>query len=221
MKLLVILISNKMDKLLISNIQNLKEQMNLLIPKCEIDYAGISSEDDFINYEEYITFKYKFVNPKKQISKLNDFISNFEDKNYDWYIKIRPEVYLLEPINLNCLVKGSINGRARKYEGCKEVPYGISVGGSGPWRNIYDVKFNDIKEFIELDDQIFIFDNTSINLNAFSNLHNYLTGFEIQNETIQTNIWLSNNAKLNIIPINMILDYRDGRQMWSGHIKFN
>jgi hypothetical protein len=215
MKILVILTSNKMDKLFIPNIINLKEKMEVLSFDNEIDYAGISSENDFINYEEYITFKYKSINSKKQISKLNDFLSTCNLDNYDWYIKIRPEVFLNETINLKNLLPNSINGRARKYQGTRKIKYGLSVGGKGPWSNIRDVRVNN-KEIIELDDQIFIFDNNVLKLGAFYNVN--LNGYELQNETTQTGIWLSKRINLNVIGINMILDYRDGRQMWSGDL---
>lgn len=218
MKILIILISNEMNKILIPNILNLKKYLDKLTDDMNIiDYAGISSYNDFSNYENIISFKYKLVCQEKQINKLCKFIT--ENKlNYDWYIKIRPEVYLIDEIDFNKLEHSAINGRARKYIGSKKIKYGLSVGGKGQWSHIKDVKYNEDSEFIELDDQIFIFDQYVINSGGF--LYDNLFDIVIQNETTQTNLWNKKNIKLNIIGINMRLDYCNGKFAYSGDIDY-
>lgn len=206
-----------MNKILLPNILNLKQYMDKLTDNMNIvEYAGISSYDDFSNYEDVIPFKYKIVYQKKQISKLNKFI-NDNKLNYDWYIKIRPEVYLFDQIDFKNLHPSAINGRARKYVGNKKIKYGLSVGGEGQWSHVkYDVIYNEEFENIELDDQLFIFDQYVIDSGAFDN--NDLFDYNIQNETTQTYLWNLKNIKLNIIGINMKLDYCNGKFAYSGDL---
>jgi len=216
MKILVILISNEMNNILLPNILNLKQYMDKLTDNINIvEYAGISSYDDFSNYENIIPFKYKMVCKQKQISKLNKFI-NDNTLNYDWYIKIRPEVYLFDQIDYTKLQSSAINGRARKYVGNKKVKYGLSVGGEGEWSHIKDVIYSEEIENIELDDQLFIFDQYVIDSGAFEN--NDLFDYNIQNETTQTYLWNLKNIKLNVIGINMKLDYCNGKFAYSGDL---
>jgi hypothetical protein len=69
-----------------------------------IDYCGISNTNDFHNYADIITFKYQVVNTKRQFSKLCDFITEYKQElDYDWYIKFRPDMKLLDPIDMDIL----------------------------------------------------------------------------------------------------------------------
>ncbi len=114
MRILVIISSNEFlqCKELRENIIILRNYMKDL--PYRVDYAGISSKDDFENYEDIIEFKFKMINPKKQLSKMCDFIKeNRGQLNYDWYIKIRPEIMLMEQIPFDTLMSNSINARAR------------------------------------------------------------------------------------------------------------
>ena len=75
-----------------------------------VDYCGISNSDDFYNYENIISFKYKIINPKQQFSKICDFITQYKaELDYDWFIKIRPDIKLLEPINFEVLSDTAIS----------------------------------------------------------------------------------------------------------------
>jgi hypothetical protein len=91
MRILVIISSFEMYKELRENIIILNNYMKKLF--YTVHYAGISSSDDFKNYEDIIEFKFKMINPKKQLTKICHFIKeNREQLNYDWYVKIRPEI---------------------------------------------------------------------------------------------------------------------------------
>ena len=154
-----------------------------------------------------------------------DFITKYKNElNYDWYIKIRPEIKLLEPIDLSILDENAINARARVYKGPRKIKYGGSVGGPGPWSN---EKFeysltNEVKEII-IDDMIYIFSNNIINKNAFNNKNepdkwrNTLAWKDrsirnikqkeiehLQDEWKHTAVWESRNIDFNIIGLNVL-----------------
>jgi hypothetical protein len=137
MRILVILCSHEMN---INNINNVKILDNYLNKKNYIvEYCGISNNDDFSNYESIITFKYKIINTKYQLSKICDFITEYKNElDYDWYVKIRPDMILLEEINFEKLAENSTNARARVYKGPLKLEYGMSVGGNGFWKNLIE-----------------------------------------------------------------------------------
>ena len=164
-----------------------------------------------------------------------DFIRTYKNiLDYDWYIKIRPEVKLLEPINFNILSDMAINARARVYRGPKKIVYGMSINGDDEWKNVGDCYYDDIQKEIVLDDILYIFHNNMIKNNAFESI-NYSS---IENEWFQTNIiqnkafnrdkydnvenewyhttcWVYNKIKLNVIGINLeLVHYKRS----SGHI---
>jgi hypothetical protein len=121
-----------------------------------IEYAGISTIDDFHHYEEYITFKYKMITPKRQLSKMVDFINTYKDElKYDWYVKMRPENYLMQQFTFDNLCKHSMNARARYYEGSKKILFGSSVEPDKVWP--YPHTYNTEIENVVLDDIIYFF----------------------------------------------------------------
>jgi hypothetical protein len=211
MKILVLIVSDKMDKEYTYNIESLnKYLLDSTVPNMydtktiHVDYCGISSYDDFSNYEGIIHFKYKMINPKKQLSKVCDFITTYYNKGvleYDWYIKVRPDIKLLEPINFNVMLETAINARTRVYKGPKRVKYGSTVNGEGPWKNIIGSCYNNIETEIILDDQIYICHNNILKKGAF----NYIDGTTREDEWYHTTIWKSRNIPLNIIGINTII----------------
>ena len=154
MKLLVLICSHEMDPQWINNIILLRDY---LIDK-DVEYCGISNQDDFHHYESILTFKYKVINPKRQLTKVCDFISSTE-LNYDWYMKIRPDVKLLEPIPFHMLSKDAINSRARVYFGPRNIPYGMSVNGEGIWKDVGDSHYDEVEHDIILDSMLFLFHN--------------------------------------------------------------
>jgi hypothetical protein len=94
--------------------------MNLL--DMQVEYCGISNQNDFHTYEAIIPFKYTLINTKQQFSKLCDFITDYKSElDYDWYMKIRPDINLLEQIPFNTLLDRAINARARVYFGPKKL----------------------------------------------------------------------------------------------------
>ena len=199
MKILVIIISNEFSEKYRENIIIIDKFLKEITTT--IDYCGISSNDDFNTYEDIIQFKYKEINKKKQFSKICDFIQK-NDLHYDWFIKIRPEITLLENINFNTLMHNAINARARVYYGMTQIPYGCSVGGMGDFSMHKECKADNYEHDIILDDQIFIFDKEVINSGAFE----YIQEDDNipQNEYSNTIFWNSKKIKLNIISINMI-----------------
>jgi len=204
MKILIIMVSDTMCKSFLPNISIFASYMNSLKEKHTIDYAGISSNDDFLNYKDYITFKYTMINPNKQVTKLSNFITTYKSSlDYDWFIKTRPEVKLLEQLNMDSLLSNSINARARIYHGPRNIPYGISVGGIGLWNHHKDYDYSVVERDIVADDQIFIFD-TNV-LNSLDNT-NFITKRTVQNEWYHTEFWNSKNININIIGINMSFD---------------
>ena len=133
-----------------------------------VEYCGISNQDDFHNYENIISWKYKIINTKLQFSKICDFITEYKSElDYDWYMKIRPDVKLLENIRFDLLSEHAVNARARVYHGPRKIKYGMSVNGEGKYKYIGDCHYADIEHDVILDDMLFIFHRNIIQLNAF------------------------------------------------------
>lgn len=242
MKLLIIIVSHDFDVKYINNIVTFKKLFENVPDDIEIDYCGISNGDNFHNYENIITFKYKIINGNKQFTKLCDFITNYyNDLNYDWYVKIRPDIFVIEPIDFRTLSDNAINARARCYTGPKTIKYGMTVNGEGIWKNIGDCHYNDNETYVILDDQIFIFHNNVIKMGAFNrekecNMTNSVLNFfainlnainlilkdnlfyrlsNIENEWTMTRELCERNIGLNVIGINVILTKYG---TYSGHL---
>lgn len=197
MKILVIICSNEMN---INNIDNIKIINDYLKKDNIVEYCGISNNDDFSNYESVISFKYKMINHKFQLSKICGFITEYKnDLDYDWYIKVRPDLRLFQNINFEILSDKSINARARVYSGPKKILYGMSVNGDGIWKNTGDCYYDDSEKEIILDDMFYIFHHNVILMNAFEQFDSNAP----ENEWIHTNIWKSRNINLNVIGINL------------------
>jgi hypothetical protein len=168
----------------------------------EVDYCGISNQDDFSNYETIIQFKYKIINTKLQLSKICDFITdNKLHLDYTWYMKIRPDVKLLENIKFDILSETAINARARVYIGPSKIIYGNSVNGEGVWKNIGESHYADKEQCIILDDMLYIFHKNIIQMNAFDKIDTNIT--DIQHEWMHTAIFNNRNIPLNVIGINL------------------
>jgi hypothetical protein len=199
MRILVIICTNEMN---ICDIPNMIIFNNYIkqLENVEVDYVGISSKNDFNNYENVFSFKFKVINPNGPFSKMCDFITNFKSiLNYDWYIKIRTEVKLLEPLNFNIMSDNAINARARVYTGPKQIQYGCSVNGEGIWKNVGDCHYDAREKIVLLDDMIYVFHNNII-INGGFNFINYN---ERQTEWYQSKNWIHNKIKLNVVGINL------------------
>jgi len=216
MKLLVIIVSHEFSPKYKSNIRVLDNFMHQI--SNQVDYVGISSLDDFHNYTDIISFQYTSINPKRQFSKVCDFITNYKEKlNYDWFIKIRPDVLLIENIPFDKLSVNSINARARTYYGPKHILYGCSIGGiQGGHSDLNDCYYDKYEHDIILDDHIYIFNKNTIDNGAFNR---FKENIDIpENEPFHSKIWKDRNISFNVIGINMVLQKYNA---YSGHIPKN
>ena len=199
MKLLIIISSHKFDKAWINNIIILNNyiKMNANI---EVDYSAISNQDDFHNYESIISFKYKTINTKYQFSKICDFITdNKSELNYDWYMKFRPDLKLLENINFDLLCENAINARSRVYFGPKKIKYGMSI-------NLREFHYDDNEHNVIVDDQLYIFHKNVVEKGAFDKIEaGSIRGWwgTIENEWVHSIVFESRNIPINIIGINL------------------
>jgi hypothetical protein len=190
-----------------------------------VDYCGICKQNDFINFESVISFKYKILNKKPQLSKVCEFITQYKHElDYDWYIKIRTDIQLLEPINFGILSLNAINARARVYTGPKQIKYGSSIGGKGGLSYVTDCRFDMIEREVILDDQIYIFHHNIIDKNGFTtfdpeNVHRWFFAnghyYSNEHEWAHSNCWKSRNIPLNVVGLNVILTRLDA---YSGDI---
>lgn len=200
MKLLVIICSHECSLKWSSNIEILNDYMKTL--GMDVEYCGISNQDDFSNYESIITFQYKIISTKRQFTKICDFISDKKaELDHDWYMKIRPDMKLLENINMEALSENAINARARVYNGPRNIKYGMSVNGPGKWGNIGQCKYAEIERDIILDDNLFIFHRNTILLGAFEKIDPPLGVREV--EWTQTKVFTDRNIPLHVIGINL------------------
>ena len=204
MKILIIISGSFFGKEHIENIQILDNYMK---QNGTIEYCGISSNDDFSVFEDTIQFKYKIISTKQQLSKICDFITEYKEAlDHDWYIKIRPDIKILDNISFDLLSKDAINSRARIYWGPKRIKYGNSINGEGPWKNINDCEYKDIEEYVFPDDMLYIFHKNIIKTCAFDTLpiRPFSTLQEDgEHERFHRNVFMSRGIKMNVIGINL------------------
>jgi len=198
MRILIILAGQSMSSEFIGKIKKLAEYIQFLRTLLEVDIACISSSDDFEEFDNILHFKYKVVNPKKQLSKVCDFLSGISN-DYNWYIKTRPDIEFMEPIDFSKLKPGHINARVRLYKGPRKLKNGASVGAGSYAAYKVHISFGFIERMI-LDDQVYIFDNS---------LKPSFTQFEYnhelyENEWFHDKYWRSKNLQLNMIPLNVV-----------------
>jgi len=205
MKVLVILCSDEFNIRDSENIKILKKCMDDL-SDVNVHYCGISSNDDFSNYENIISFKYKIINNKRQLNKMCDFITEYKERfQYDWFIKIRPDIKIIEMFDFSILSDKAINARARVYNGPKSIKYGMSVNGKGIWKNIGDCNYCEYEKDIILDDMIYIFHNNVVKMDIFDKIHTN----KRENEWLHTEIWKQRQICFNIIGINLVFTKND------------
>jgi hypothetical protein len=172
-------------------------------PNTHVDYCVISSRDDFHVVSDIIPIKYKVINTKRQFNKVCDFITDHKKVlDYHWYIKTRPDLELLEPIPFHQCLENAVNARAREYKGPKQVKYGMSVGGQGPWKDIRHSQYHTHEGGVVLDDAIYMFDNTVIQRGGFDKVLKEVFQGE---EYFHTDTWKERNINVNIIGINICL----------------
>lgn len=211
---LVIISSHVFNIEHIDNIKILNDYL-LSIPNIKIDYCGITNNSDFFKIlEPIINFKYKIINTKRQLSKICDFITDYKiDFNYNYFIKIRPDIKLLEPINFNNIDVNSICARAREYKGPQKIKYGLQ-GDSKYYLNLPDT-YSEVEELHTIDDQLYIFSNNIINMGAFNKLSIEEDNIERQDEWVHTKIFNERKIPLKVIGINILLT---GYNVYSGDL---
>jgi hypothetical protein len=219
MKILVIITGNwGLDALLTPHIQILSNFMKSLSPEHIVEYAGISCYDDFHNYENIVHFKYKKINTDKILTRLVDFIITYKDElDYDWFIRIRPEVHLLENIPFDTLCMESINARARVYYGKKRIQYGLSTNGEGMWNYIRDCELRD-EEQVYLDDMLIIFHRNNLDKFVPYLYSDYPSDYNNHNEWAHDTYYKDIHITKNVIGINMIFRRKEGHYAYSGNI---
>ena len=239
---LIILSTNEMYPEFKPQIETLKKYIDHLSKTYTVDIAGISSKDDFSNYSDILEFKYKYINENRQLSKMCDFISEYKDKlNYDWFLRTRPEIELLdfEAIDFNTLPKDAVSARARSYTGPNVGKYRCSVGGMGNHISLKNCKYKNKDEELILDDILYVFHRNVIDKGGFSKMSDEEKGnstskklsqywkkewgvnHEVRNqqEWFFSHILLSRGIKLNVIGINMKFTRSSRRQLrYSGNI---
>ena len=119
-RILLIISSNTMNIEYQENIKCIKEK--IVNNFNNIDICLISSYEDYNNYDNIINVKYKIKCEGRQFTKMVELFKflNIKKKNYDWYIKIRPDLLVLDNINdkiLNICNKNCLNSRLRFYIG--------------------------------------------------------------------------------------------------------
>jgi hypothetical protein len=168
----------------------------------EVEYCGISNQDDFHNYESIIQYKYKIINTKRQFSKLSDFITDYKSElHYDWYMSIRPDIKLLENINFGMMSENAINSRARVYYGPQRIKYGMSVNGPGPWINIGHCGYQEKETEVIVDSMLYIFHKNIIELNAFDKIESEEPGGCEWKQTYRFN---ERKIPINLVGINLV-----------------
>ena len=204
--ILIILSSDEMYSEFKPQIESLKKYIIHLSEKYRVDIAAISSKDDFSNYSDILDFKYKYVNTKKQISKLCDFISENKDNlKYDWFFRTRPESEIVnfDTIDFSHLPKDAVSARAREYEGPFMGKHACSVGGEGEYSHIKACHYKKNQEKLTIDDTI-VFHRTVIDKGGFVPVSSDKETENIrQDEWFLTDMLVSRGIPLNIIDIDV------------------
>jgi hypothetical protein len=204
--ILIILSSDQMYPEFKPQIESLKKYIIHISKKYNVDIAAISSIDDFSNYSDILDFKYKYINKKKQVSKLCDFISENKDNlKYDWFFRTRPESEMVnfDTIDFTNLPKNAVSARAREYIGPFMGKHACSVGGEGEYINIKACHYKKDKEKLVIDDTI-VFHRMVIDNGGFIPLSNEKEAEYIrQDEWFLTNMLVSRGIDLNIIDIDV------------------
>jgi len=227
--ILIILSTNEMYPEFKPQVETLKKYMEHLSKMYTVHVAGISSKDDFSNYSDILDFQYKYINPKLQMAKMCDFITDNKDTlNYDWFLRTRPEEELLDfdTINFNNLPKDAVSARAREYAGPFTGKYSCSVGGEGSFKDIKGCLYKPTLEKIILNSDVYVFHKTAVENGAFSKLTNEEENWGTEYDTKTQSEWFfshilpSRGIKLNIIGINAKFTRKSRNQfMYSGNIQ--
>jgi len=212
-----------MDTRYLDNIRILKHYIDELSTRFIVHVACISGKDDFHVFEDILPFTYKVVSSSKQLDKICDFVSSCTE-SYDWYVKIRAEVKLLEQLDFDSFCLNSINARARVYNGPLQIKHAAAVGGDGYLHYVHAIHYSpELKEII-LDDMLYIFHRRLVEKGTFAPItdeergrQEWYVGYWNQHEWFHTGVW-----KYRQIPLNLTSLYVDfthsGRQCISANL---
>ena len=164
-KILLIILSNTMNVEYKENIKCIKEK--IINNFDNIDVCLVSSYDDYHNYDDIIDIKYKLKCKDRQFIKMVEVFKFLNNNNtsYDWYIKVRPDLLVLDNIDksfLSSCDENSLNARIRFYIGPElNIKYGASHITNDAWCKSWI--YNHSLLTIAPDDQIYIFHNNIAN----------------------------------------------------------
>jgi len=224
-KILFMLTGLVMDSQYKDNIRILSDYIKELSTRYIVDVACISGKDDFHVFEEILPFKYKIINPRKQLDKICDFLYECPE-SYDWYIKIRPEVKLLEQLDFEGLCPNSINARARVYNGPLSVKNGSAAGGEGYLSYVHAIHYSPELKGIILDDILYIFHRNLVEKGGFEPITDEERGhrewyinnsFWNQHEWFHTGLWKSRKIPLNLVGFHVDFTH-SGRRCISANV---
>jgi len=223
-KILFVLTGLIMDDRYLVNIQILNHYIQELRLQYVVDIACMSGRDDFENFDEILQFKYKVITPKKQLDKICDFVSECTE-SYDWYVKIRAEVKLLEQLDFSSFCKNSINARARVYNGPLSVKYGSAVGGQGYLGYVHAIHYSPELKEIVLDDMLHIFHRNVVEKGGFMPITDeergrqewYVGSLWNQHEWFHTAVWKSRGIPFQLVSLNVDFTH-SGRHAFSADV---
>jgi hypothetical protein len=222
-KILFILTGAVMDARYVVNIHILNDYIKQLSTRFIVHVACISGKDDFDIFEDILPFTYKVISPRKQLDKICDFVSSCTE-SYDWYVKIRAEVRLLEQLDFDSFCPNSINARARVYNGPLQIKHGAAVGGDGYLNYVHAMHYSpELKEII-LDDQLYIFHRRVVEKGVFAPITDeerarkeWYIGHPLQHEWFHTGVWKHRHIPLNLTPLYVNFGH-SGRNGISAHL---
>ena len=193
----------------LDNMRILNDYIKKLSTRFIVDVACISCLNDFNVFEDILPFKYKVVNPRKQLDKICDFVSSCPEP-YDWYVKIRAEVKLLEQLDFDSFCPNSINARARVYNGPLKIKNGAAVG-DGFLHYVHAIHYSPELKQIVLDEMLYIFHRNLVEKDMFAPItdqeraqQEWYVGSFNQHEWFHTGVW-----KHRKIPFNLTSLYVD------------
>lgn len=217
-------------------IENFKNQ------NFQVDIAAVTSEPYKNQYQKILgNFKYNIISKGGQLSKIIDLLEKITFNEYEWFIKIRPEVLILEPFSFENFSKEKLNSRVRHYYGpfinikkIVSVPSHEVKKSQDSDINIKCFNRNDFKhydeEIIHPDDQIFIF-HRNIVMKGFRKLKKedwtvekigkekskmIYDNWETQRESFFANVMKHRDVKINPVSLDIIF-----RNMRSGDLKID
>jgi len=222
-KILFMLTGAIMDSRYLDNIKILGNYIQKLSEEYAVDIACISGRDDFEVFDSILHFTYKVVTTKKQLDKVCDFVSECAE-SYDWYVKIRAEVRLLEQLDFASFCENSINARARVYNGPLCVKNGSAVGGDGYLNYVHAIHYSPELQEIVLDEMIYIFHKNIVE-RGFRRISDeergcqewYVGSLWNQHEWYHTAVWKSRGLPLRLVGLKVDFTH-SGRHAFSADL---